>query len=299
MSGFVKIYRDIFQHEVFKDELGFRLFTLMIGRSVFVEEGIDHKGIHLKRGQWIRSYRQLANDLEFKEKRGYIKPSISTVKRVIDRLSKSGLITINETDNGTVFTVIHYEKYQGVQEDSEALNGDERNKTKKKKKVQKEKKKNVYDDDSTYMKMAQYLKKQILAWKPNARVPDDLNGWADEFRKLVELDKRTKQEIHDVINFATTDTFWQGNVLSASTLRAKFDQLQDRMSKNQKQGQVIRLEDKREQQRIKSFDLQKAVGQFVSAGFDPETDRDLLEKWLNGGIELHDLHEHRLSTGGG
>lgn len=85
--------------------------------------------------------------------------------------------------------------------------------------------KRVYDENSSYMKMAIYFKEKILAWKPNAKIPDDLNKWADEFRKIHELDGRTKEQIKKVIDFATTDSFWQANILSAKKLRDKFDTL--------------------------------------------------------------------------
>ncbi|WP_052807138.1 hypothetical protein [Risungbinella massiliensis] len=156
MGGFFKIYREIFQHEIFKDELGFRLFMLIMGNAVYEKEGIEHKGMHLQRGQWVRSYRRLASDLERKEGRGYKKPSISTIKRVVDRLIKSHLVTISETDNGTLFTVVNYEKYQGVTGDTETVSGTVsgsleeryRNKTKKDKKDKEE----IYDDDADLWK---------------------------------------------------------------------------------------------------------------------------------------------------
>ncbi|BAU28981.1 putative phage replisome organizer [Aneurinibacillus soli] len=92
--------------------------------------------------------------------------------------------------------------------------------------------KRIYDDDSLYMKMAVYLRDRILAWKENARIPDDLNTWADEFRKLSELDKRSKEDIHRVITFATSNPFWQPNILSAKKLREKFDTLDAQESKS-------------------------------------------------------------------
>ena len=135
------MYREIFQHEIFKHELDFRLFMLILGNAVYVKEGMEYKGIHLQRGQWIRSYRLLARDLEYKEKRGYKQYGIATIKRSIDRLIKNGLVTVRETDNGTLFSVVNYDKYQGFsdgEEDSGTVNGTlserHRNKTKKDKK---------------------------------------------------------------------------------------------------------------------------------------------------------------------
>lgn len=86
--------------------------------------------------------------------------------------------------------------------------------------------KRVYDADSVFLKGAIYLRDRILAWKPNARIPKDLNAWADEVRKMNELDKRSLEDIKRVIDFATSDSFWQANILSAKKLREKFDTLE-------------------------------------------------------------------------
>lgn len=97
--------------------------------------------------------------------------------------------------------------------------------------IRRKRKKRIYDNDSPYMKMAVYLKEKILSWKPNAKIPNDLNSWADDFRKTVEIDNRTKQEIKDVIDWATSDSFWQANIMSPGKLREKFDTLQAQMNR--------------------------------------------------------------------
>ena len=42
-------------------------------------------------------------------------------------------------------------------------------------------------------------------------------------------DNRTEAEITEVIRWATTDSFWQANILSAAALRRNFDKLQAKM----------------------------------------------------------------------
>lgn len=95
--------------------MDFRLFFLIYGKAVFKEEGVNIEGVHVKRGQWLRSYRNLMKDLEYKEKRGFKQYGIATIKRSIDRLIKNELVSVTETDIGTLFTVLNYEKYQGFQ----------------------------------------------------------------------------------------------------------------------------------------------------------------------------------------
>lgn len=88
-----------------------------------------------------------------------------------------------------------------------------------------------YDDDSPYLKMANYLLEKIRLWKPDYVFRGSKQTWADEFRKMIELDKRDKKAIQEVIDWATSDSFWQANILSAGKLRKQFDTLQAQMTR--------------------------------------------------------------------
>ncbi len=93
-----------------------------------------------------------------------------------------------------------------------------------------EKKKDIssaFADDSDEIKICNYLISKILINNPKAKVPtgDDLQKWAEHIDKLLRLDKRTKREIADVIDFCQSDDFWKSNILSTKKLRDKFDTL--------------------------------------------------------------------------
>jgi hypothetical protein len=49
--------------------------------------------------------------------------------------------------------------------------------------------------------------------------------WIDECRKLREIDKRSFEQIEQIIIFSQDDSFWKSNILSMPKLREKFDQL--------------------------------------------------------------------------
>jgi hypothetical protein len=88
----------------------------------------------------------------------------------------------------------------------------------------------TYAEDSLYFKMARYFYDRVMAYaasisKAHLVEGANLQVWADEFRKLVELKKRDKDEIRQVIDWVTTDDFWQKNVLSAAKFREKYDEL--------------------------------------------------------------------------
>ncbi|MED1786511.1 hypothetical protein P4V47_03140 [Brevibacillus laterosporus] len=87
----------------------------------------------------------------------------------------------------------------------------------------------IYDKESDAYILAKYLRDCILRWKPNAKVPNEspegLMSWADEMRKLMELDGRDKKDIQLVIQWATSNAFWQINIISVRKLRIHFNKL--------------------------------------------------------------------------
>lgn len=111
MSGWIKLHREIFDSDIWHDVTTFRLFVYLIGKASH-QDGINHKGLVLNKGQFVRSYRKLADDLTFKEGRGYKKYSLSTIKNSIKKLVDDERIAVDETKLGTLFTIINYEKYQ-------------------------------------------------------------------------------------------------------------------------------------------------------------------------------------------
>ena len=81
-----------------------------------------------------------------------------------------------------------------------------------------------YDDDSPYLKLAKYLYMKIKENNSKAREPNFQN-WADDVRKLVELDGNTVEEVKKVIDWSQADDFWKGNIMSANKLRKQFAKL--------------------------------------------------------------------------
>lgn len=103
-------------------------------------------------------------------------------------------------------------------------NSDEQKKLKKSEKV--------FVEDSDEMTLALFLRRCILKNDSGIKVPDEhkLQAWAKQFDYMLRLDKRDKIEISKVIKWATSDSFWRQNILSASKLRDKYDQLKLKMN---------------------------------------------------------------------
>lgn len=120
MSGWIKFHRKILDNEIWHDVITFRLFTLLLLKASH-QDGIKIRGTEINRGQYLRSYSKLAEDLEFKEKRGYKKVAKSTILRSVKKLVSEGMVSISETDNGTLFTIVKYQDYQGVEHDDKKV----------------------------------------------------------------------------------------------------------------------------------------------------------------------------------
>jgi len=124
-QGWIKIYRKILDSDVWPDVTTFRLFFYLLLKATH-EDGMEIGGIKLKRGQWLRSYRNLAKDLAYKEGRGLKEYSINTIHKAIGKLQKAGMVTVQETELGTLFTIVNYAKYQGLSDDeNKTVNGSE------------------------------------------------------------------------------------------------------------------------------------------------------------------------------
>lgn len=114
-EGAFQTSRKIFDNSIWNDVAKFRIFFYIYGNAVFAKNGVDIAGIHLKRGQFLRSYRNLAKDLAYIEKRSFKNYSVSTIKSKVEQLVKEKRISIEQTDYGTLFTVTNYDMYQGFE----------------------------------------------------------------------------------------------------------------------------------------------------------------------------------------
>lgn len=121
MQGWIKMHRRITEHEIWSDVTTFRLFTLLMLKASH-KDGIKVRGVEINRGQYLRSYSKLAEDLEYKEGRGYKKVAKSTILRSVKKLVEEGMVSVRETERGTLFTVSKYHEYQGFEGDNETVN---------------------------------------------------------------------------------------------------------------------------------------------------------------------------------
>lgn len=123
MSGAFLMSREIFSHEIWQDVAKFRIFFYIVGNAVWSEKGVTKGGIQVGRGQYLRSYRNIREDLVYVDKSTEKSYSLNTIKVKIDELVKEGSLLTEDTRLGTLFTVVNYQRYQGF----EAYKADEKN----------------------------------------------------------------------------------------------------------------------------------------------------------------------------
>lgn len=244
MQGWIKLHRKIRLNPVFNNLHLFRLWVICLTEATHkpYDQLVGNQMVKLEPGQFVTG----RFDLEQMYNRGLPddqQKSPKTIWRWLTLLQQSDFLTIKSTNKYSVVSITNWPLYQfdDQQNDQQVTNkrptSDQQVTTNKNVKNDKNDKKKdtsrkpVYEDESPYLRMVDYLIKKITEWLPSFQMKGNKQTWADEFRKLHELDNRSKESIKDVIDWATSDSFWQGNILSAKKLREKFDQLQAQMNR--------------------------------------------------------------------
>lgn len=240
MAGAFIISRDIFENAIWQNQTEFRLFFLILGKAMFAEEGQIIGNIHVKKGQWLRSYRNLQADLEYIENHAIKKPSLSTIKKLIEKLVKDERISIEHTELGTLITVCNYCKYQDLESYRRGTKNTAENRGRTEVEQIANNNNNVNNDNNVNNKnaylpeayiLADYLLQRIRQNNPGHKQPN-LNAWARHIDLMIRKDKREPTEIRAVIEFCQADHFWKANILSTDKLRVRYDQLNIRRKEN-------------------------------------------------------------------
>lgn len=184
VGGAFQTSREIFESTIWEDVIKFRIFFYIYGNAVFAKEGTNVAGIHLNRGQYLRSYRNLQNDLAFKEKRSYKIYPLTTLQRKINELVQEKRIEIQGTDYGTLFTVVNYDEYQGFERYEKSLVERNRNGTGTEPEQYRNNNKNVKNVNKLVVDGTE--NNPVDLWTnlwgfPNGIAQTDLSDWRDQF----------------------------------------------------------------------------------------------------------------------
>jgi len=164
----------------------------------------------------------------------------------------NGLVTLQQlkmvekTESGTYF-ILNFEKHQSLDKIIA-----QREKTRKRVQKYRKKKKNKDKDVTGYSDMRNADVTQQTKTKTKTKTKDVTNSnefrlslllyerikardtkykqpnlikWTEHIDKLIRIDKRTVDEIEQVINWSQENEFWKNNILSTEKLRKQFSTL--------------------------------------------------------------------------
>lgn len=114
------------------------------------------------------------------------------------------------------------------------------------------------------LRLVDLFYQKILESDPKAK-PPNRDAWSREFEKMNRIDKRTWEEIEEMILFCQNDQFWKSNVLSPSKLRKQATQLSIRM-KSLSKSQTSNCEENKELAKsLENFSIVKNTSVKISA----------------------------------
>ena len=234
-QGWVKIHRKIRQSFLWTDANQLKLWLLILMKAShdgnrFLFNG---KQVDVSRGQLVTGRDALAFEFNDGVSRDH-RVVARTLWRWVKQFEKEQMLSIKSTPQYSVITVINYNMYQSSDQQVSidcpstvhqvsTIKNDKNAKNAKKEDSQHSRKRE-YADGSPEMIEAVYLWEKIKGNNPEHRKPD-LQSWADDIRKMHELDHRPFEKIHKMIDWCQFSPFWQANILSAAKLRSKFDMM--------------------------------------------------------------------------
>ncbi len=220
--------------------------------------------------------------------------SLRTTETNISKLRKSGYITTKRTPYGNIFKVRKSKKFY-KKRTAENYGSNEDLGYENRKKMIREPQNSVevtaescgsnkiykdikdinttrqkkYDEDSTYFKMAIYFHEKVAAVANEAGIShlikkSNMQTWADDMRKLIEIDQVDKHLAKQVMDWVTQDSFWCTNVLSAKKLRDKFVDLAIKMNAEKKPVQP------KQKPQYDPRDKEIAFQRWIQEGCDPD-----------------------------
>lgn len=232
-GGWIKVYRKIRQSFIWTDANQLKLWLLILMKASHENHRFLFNGqqVDLSSGQLVTGRNALA--LEFNEGVSRDHRVVArTLWRWIKQFEKEQMLSIKSNSKYSVITVINYGIYQSNDQQVSidcpstvhhlSTYKNDKNEKNEKKEDSQQSRKREYADDSPEMIEAVYLWEKIKGNNPEHRKPN-LQSWADDVRKMHELDHRQFEKIHKMIDWCQLDAFWQTNILSASKLRSKYD----------------------------------------------------------------------------
>lgn len=232
-ESYIKLFRKFKEWEWY-DNINVKVIFLDLLLDVnYVEK--KWRWITVKPGEIITSIDNLSKNTGL---------SNMQVRTVLKKLKLTNEITIKTSNNFTLVKVNNWDSYQwnNIQDNKPITNEQQTDNnqittTKERKEYKKEKnninnkptKIKIFEADSFFYKLA----KDFLDFHLNTKTPsvlyqvnnkwenDIIQEWAEEVRKLHDIDKFTKEQIKYIFDFTKKNDFWSKQILSVAKFRKK------------------------------------------------------------------------------
>ena len=232
MEGWVSVHRKIIDWEWYTDSNVFRVFFHCLLKANH-EPGV-WRGTDINRGQLITSVDKLSEQLELTKQ---------NVRTALKKLKKTKEITIKTTNKYSLISITKYEDYQDNQQtnnkqsNSQKTNEQQTNNKQTTNKQQTDNKplttnnnennknneNNRYKYSQEHLNLANDVSPLVLKRFPKQSINSEY--WADDIRKLVEIDKVSIDEIWLMFNWISehqNGSFsWGDQIRTPNKLRSK------------------------------------------------------------------------------
>lgn len=265
MTGWIKLHRKLFENPIYTNANMLKLWIHCLLKASHAEHDqlVGNQMVKLKPGDFVTGRNALAEEFNKGAKPDEYVSAI-TLWRWMKNFEKWEMMNIKTTTKFSVISILKWHEHQQDEHqmnskrtaDEQRVNTNKNVKNDKNDKKSNLRRKQVYDTDSPYFILADFMFKEIQKNNPNHKLPE-LQKWADEFRRLVDIDKRDKKEVSQLIRWVQQDSFEMTNVLSPAKLRKRYDELILKMKRQPKQGQVIQMPTRP----VKEFKLDVSEGE--------------------------------------
>lgn len=243
-QGWIKLHRELINKPIWTESTAQQktvLITLLLmanhNRKEWEWKG---KKYQAKPGQLVTSLNSIARNAG-------VGISIQNVRTSLKRFEKFGFLTNESTNKNRLITIVNWDIYQEKESSlTKGLTGDQQATNKQlttnknvrikecKNSTKRDSRKRVYDETSNYYQLAIFFYKQIQQNNPNHKKPN-FQTWSDDIRKMIDLDKRTEEQVKYLMKWVQQDNFEMTNVLSPAKMRKRFDQLAMKVKRESKQ----------------------------------------------------------------
>lgn len=272
-QGFIGLHRKLMDNPVWADPNYLKLWIYCLFKASHKahDQLIGNQIVKLERGQFITGRFSLSEDFN-KGVKPKQRVNDLTLWRYLNNLEKFEMLNIKTTNKYSVVTIVNYDVYQVIGTKDEQQSEHQMNNKRTTNEQQMNTNNNVNNVKNEIsnktlshkfeicdLESAKLLFSLMQKNNPEVKKPN-IEKWADDMRKIRELDKRTTKQINWLIDWCQKDNFWSSNILSPAKLRKQWDTLVLRAKNEHEKKQQLAIGAHTKQNKIDFDKLREELG---------------------------------------